>query len=90
MSAGITAQLLTYPLDTVSARMKINLGERQYKSVPHALVAIRRKDGMVGLYRGSVPTARSWRACVQHGASPPSRRTAQPAAHRNGCSRTCL
>ena len=56
MSAGITAQLLTYPLDTVSARMKINLGARQYKSVPHALVEIGRKDGLVALYRGSVPT----------------------------------
>ena len=64
MSAGITAQLLTYPLDTVRARMKVNLGERQYRSVPHALVAIGRKDGIVGLYVGVPLDAWGWIVCL--------------------------
>lgn len=50
--AGLTAVALTYPLDTVRARLATQIntpgaGGQQYKGVIDALVKIPRQDGMV-------------------------------------------
>lgn len=57
--AGLTAVALTYPLDTVRARLATQInspgaGGQQYKGVIDALVKIPQKDGMMGVLLGRV------------------------------------
>ncbi|XP_073993705.1 solute carrier family 25 member 16-like [Rhodnius prolixus] len=57
-SAGATAVLLTYPLDTIRARLAFQVtGDEAYSGIVHAATSIfRQEGGLRGLYRGFVPT----------------------------------
>ncbi|KAF6214007.1 hypothetical protein GE061_011736 [Apolygus lucorum] len=57
-SAGATAVLLTYPLDTIRARLAFQItGGEKYTGIVHAATSIFRDEGgLRGLYRGFVPT----------------------------------
>jgi len=58
-SAGVTAVLITYPLDLVRARLAMqerNALKHQYKGVFDALVTIPKRHGFAALYRGISPT----------------------------------
>jgi hypothetical protein len=53
--AGLTAVALTYPLDTVRARMALQLeghSTTQYSGVVNALATIAKHEGVPALYRG--------------------------------------
>ncbi|XP_062531235.1 solute carrier family 25 member 16 isoform X2 [Bombyx mori] len=56
--AGVTAVTLTYPLDTIRARLAFQItGEHRYTGIVHAaLTMFRNEGGMRALYRGFVPT----------------------------------
>lgn len=56
--AGVTAVLLTYPLDVVRARLAFQVtGEHIYNGISHAMRTIfQTEGGIVALYRGLVPT----------------------------------
>jgi solute carrier family 25 protein 16 len=56
--AGLTAVLLTYPLDTIRARLAFQVtGEHRYTGILHTATTIIQKEGGVrALYRGFVPT----------------------------------
>uniref|UniRef100_A0A1B6E2F8 Uncharacterized protein n=2 Tax=Clastoptera arizonana TaxID=38151 RepID=A0A1B6E2F8_9HEMI len=56
--AGVTAVLLTYPLDTIRARLAFQVtGEHKYSGIIHVATSIFREEGgMRALYRGFVPT----------------------------------
>lgn len=56
--AGLTAVTLTYPLDTIRARLAFQItGEHKYKGILHAATMILRDEGgIIALYRGFVPT----------------------------------
>ncbi|KAK9505691.1 hypothetical protein O3M35_009683 [Rhynocoris fuscipes] len=56
--AGATAVLLTYPLDTIRARLAFQItGGETYSGIVDAAVTIfRQEGGLKGLYRGFVPT----------------------------------
>ncbi|XP_034253803.1 graves disease carrier protein homolog [Thrips palmi] len=56
--AGVTAVAMTYPLDTIRARLSFQVkGEHKYKGIVHAGVTIvRNEGGVLALYRGFVPT----------------------------------
>ncbi|KAG7259981.1 hypothetical protein CRUP_026538 [Coryphaenoides rupestris] len=53
--AGITATMLTYPLDMVRARMAVTAREI-YSNILHVFVRISREEGVRTLYRGFTPT----------------------------------
>jgi solute carrier family 25 protein 16 len=56
--AGITAVCTTYPLDLVRVRLACQ-GEgygNKYSGILHCIQTIYKKEGLTGLYRGSVPT----------------------------------
>ncbi|KAM9790237.1 mitochondrial coenzyme A transporter SLC25A42 [Syngnathus typhle] len=53
--AGITATMLTYPLDMVRARMAVTPKE-MYSNILHVFVRISREEGLKTLYRGFTPT----------------------------------
>ncbi|XP_061550044.1 mitochondrial coenzyme A transporter SLC25A42 isoform X2 [Phycodurus eques] len=53
--AGITAAMLTYPLDMVRARMAVTPKE-MYSNILHVFVRISREEGLKTLYRGFTPT----------------------------------
>lgn len=53
--AGITASVLTYPLDMVRARMAVTPKE-MYSNIIHVFVRISREEGLKTLYRGFTPT----------------------------------
>ncbi|XP_014246773.1 graves disease carrier protein isoform X2 [Cimex lectularius] len=57
-SAGATAVLLTYPLDTIRARLAFQItGGETYTGIIHAATSIfQHEGGIKGLYRGFVPT----------------------------------
>lgn len=57
-AAGLTAVLLTYPLDTVRARLAFQIsGEHVYTGILHTAVSIFKDEGGVrALYRGFTPT----------------------------------
>ncbi|BES91909.1 carrier protein [Nesidiocoris tenuis] len=57
-SAGATAVLLTYPLDTIRARLAFQItGGEMYTGIVHAATSIFKEEGgLKGLYRGFVPT----------------------------------
>lgn len=51
--AGISAALLTYPLEVVETRLIAqNCRESTYRGVLHALSSIKRHEGFLALYRG--------------------------------------
>ena len=53
--AGITAQTITYPGDTVRRRMQSNgMGgeKRMYNNSWHCTKMVVKKEGVIGLYRG--------------------------------------
>lgn len=56
--AGVTAVTLTYPLDTIRARLAFQItGEHRYTGIVHAATTILKTEGGIrGLYRGFVPT----------------------------------
>jgi len=59
--AGVTAVAVTYPLDTVRARMALQQegmtkGAYQYRGMLDALIKIPQHEGVVGLYRGMAAT----------------------------------
>lgn len=53
--AGTTAAMLTYPLDTVRARMAVTAKE-MYSNIVHVFVRISQDEGIKTLYRGFTPT----------------------------------
>ncbi|XP_043909865.1 mitochondrial coenzyme A transporter SLC25A42 isoform X1 [Protopterus annectens] len=53
--AGITATMLTYPLDLVRARMAVTPKE-MYSNILHVFIRISRDEGLKTLYRGFAPT----------------------------------
>ncbi|KAF7266640.1 hypothetical protein GWI33_020135 [Rhynchophorus ferrugineus] len=57
-SAGLTAVLLTYPLDTVRARLAFQIsGEHVYTGIIHTAISIFKQEGGIrALYRGFTPT----------------------------------
>lgn len=57
-AAGITAVLLTYPLDTIRARLAFQVkGEHLYSGIRHAAATMFREEGGIkALYRGFTPT----------------------------------
>ncbi|KAJ8712158.1 hypothetical protein PYW07_005000 [Mythimna separata] len=56
--AGVTAVTLTYPLDTIRARLAFQItGQHRYKGIVHAATTMFRTEGGIrALYRGFVPT----------------------------------
>ncbi|GLT43804.1 hypothetical protein SLA2020_177350 [Shorea laevis] len=50
--AGITAASATYPLDLVRTRLAAQTNVIYYRGIWHALQAICREEGMLGLYKG--------------------------------------
>jgi len=56
--AGLTAVTLTYPLDTIRARLAFQVtGEHKYHGILHAARTILKEEGGVrALYRGFLPT----------------------------------
>ncbi|KAJ3645827.1 hypothetical protein Zmor_023455 [Zophobas morio] len=56
--AGLTAVTLTYPLDTIRARLAFQIsGEHVYTGIAHAAVTIFKEEGGTrALYRGFIPT----------------------------------
>lgn len=56
--AGVTAVMLTYPLDTIRARLAFQVtGEHRYSGIAHAAASIFREEGgLRALYKGLVPT----------------------------------
>lgn len=56
--AGLTAVSLTYPLDTIRARLAFQItGEHKYTGILHTASSILREEGGVrALYRGFLPT----------------------------------
>ncbi|XP_050546340.1 solute carrier family 25 member 16-like isoform X2 [Daktulosphaira vitifoliae] len=57
-SAGVTAVTLTYPLDTIRARLAFQVtGEHVYNGIIHTAKSIvQNEGGILALYRGFVPT----------------------------------
>nr|CAH0105133.1 unnamed protein product [Daphnia galeata] len=57
-AAGITAVLLTYPLDTIRARLAFQItGEHKYSGITHtAITMFKEEGGGKALYRGFTPT----------------------------------
>ncbi|XP_032071814.1 mitochondrial coenzyme A transporter SLC25A42 [Thamnophis elegans] len=53
--AGITASMLTYPLDLVRARMAVTPKE-MYSNIIHVFMRISHEEGLKTLYRGFSPT----------------------------------
>ncbi|XP_049930863.1 mitochondrial coenzyme A transporter SLC25A42-like [Epinephelus moara] len=53
--AGLTAAMLTYPLDMVRARMAVTPKE-MYSNILHVFMRITREEGPKTLYRGFTPT----------------------------------
>jgi len=56
--AGMTAQILTYPLDTIRRRMQLNGGhglQKAYRSSFDCLKKIVMTEGVKGFYRGMIP-----------------------------------
>nr|XP_020471622.1 mitochondrial coenzyme A transporter SLC25A42-like isoform X2 [Monopterus albus] len=53
--AGITASMMTYPLDMVRARMAVTPKE-MYSNILHVFMRISREEGLKTLYRGFTPT----------------------------------
>lgn len=56
--AGVTAVCLTYPLDTIRARLAFQVsGEHIYSGITHAAVSIFKEEGgLKALYKGFIPT----------------------------------
>jgi solute carrier family 25 protein 42 len=56
--AGLTAVVITYPLDLVRAQlaMQDHGGPRKYRGVTDALVRIPQQNGVAALYRGMAPS----------------------------------
>lgn len=56
--AGVTAVTLTYPLDTIRARLAFQItGEHRYQGIVHIAVSIFKEEGGIkALYRGFTPT----------------------------------
>lgn len=54
-AAGLFAQSICFPLDTIRRRMQMK--GTNYKSVLHAVSEIATKEGVQGFYRGVVPNA---------------------------------
>uniref|UniRef100_A0A336LU13 CSON004736 protein n=1 Tax=Culicoides sonorensis TaxID=179676 RepID=A0A336LU13_CULSO len=56
--AGLTAVTLTYPLDTIRARLAFQVtGEHKYTGIIHTAVSIFKEEGGIkALYRGFTPT----------------------------------
>jgi solute carrier family 25 (mitochondrial carrier protein), member 16 len=56
--AGLTAVTLTYPLDTIRARLAFQItGEHKYNGILHTATTILKEEGGVrALYRGFLPT----------------------------------
>ncbi|XP_045476705.1 graves disease carrier protein homolog isoform X1 [Harmonia axyridis] len=57
-AAGLTSVTLTYPLDTIRARLAFQIkGEHIYNGITHAAVTIFKEEGGTrALYRGFIPT----------------------------------
>ncbi|CAG4951533.1 unnamed protein product [Colias eurytheme] len=57
-AAGVTSVTLTYPLDTIRARLAFQItGEHRYTGIVHAASTMfRTEGGILALYRGFVPT----------------------------------
>ncbi|KAJ6647274.1 Graves disease carrier protein [Pseudolycoriella hygida] len=57
-AAGVSAVFLTYPLDTIRARLAFQVtGEHKYTGIVHTAITIFKSEGGVrALYRGFVPT----------------------------------
>ncbi|XP_019369150.1 PREDICTED: mitochondrial coenzyme A transporter SLC25A42 [Gavialis gangeticus] len=53
--AGMTATMLTYPLDMVRARMAVTPKE-MYSNIIHVFIRISQEEGLKTLYRGFTPT----------------------------------
>ena len=55
--AGMTACLLTYPLDFIRARLTLQGGSNvQYKGIVHGISSVVKESGVRGLYKGLWPS----------------------------------
>lgn len=55
--AGIIAMSATYPLDMVRGRLTVQeAGQEQYRGIHHAATTIIRREGLMALYKGWVPS----------------------------------
>lgn len=54
--AGVTGQLVTYPLDKVRAVMAVTNRKGEYKSLVQVVLKIKREEGWLAWYRGLTPT----------------------------------
>lgn len=55
-AAGTISVLGTYPLDLTRTKLAYQVKDREFKNIREAIAATMRKNGIVGLYRGFIPT----------------------------------
>lgn len=63
--AGLSMQLITYPVDVVRVRMAAQVGKTQFTGFFNTVRATISKEGTAGFYRGVTPTL--WGALVYEG-----------------------
>lgn len=60
LSAGGITAVTTAPFWTLKSRLQVDMsmatGQRRYRSVPHGFRTIVREEGVMGLYKGLIPT----------------------------------
>jgi len=54
--AGATASVVCYPLDLVRSFLSVQTTNQQYRGIAHCMSSIVKAEGILGLYRGMVPT----------------------------------
>ena len=54
-AAGLFAQTMCFPLDTIRRRMQ--LPGKTYTSVPNAFATVLKQEGIFGFYKGMAPNA---------------------------------
>jgi len=55
--AGITALILTYPLDLVRTRLTVQTTDTKYKGIMHTFKTVIKEEGIIGLYKGVLTSA---------------------------------
>jgi hypothetical protein len=54
--AGTTSVIFTYPLDLIRVQLAVSVEKNRYNGIWDAIATIYKREGIRGLYRGSVPT----------------------------------
>lgn len=54
--AGVSAVVLTYPLDLVRVKLAVDIAENQFRGVAHCIQSVHQEQGIRGLYKGVSPT----------------------------------